>query len=108
MKSLVNRGLGVEGETSINLSRDLAGDDLQDLLAELNEETVKSGVDLLVDGAALILARSDGGVDEAGVFGLLGSSQNQGGVGGGILGLVLADGWILLESCQCVQIEDGS
>ena len=92
MKSLVNRGLGVERETSIDLSRDLAGDDVKDLLAELNEETVQGGVDLLVESDTLLLAGSDGGVDEAGVFGLLGSSQDQGGVGGGILGLVLADG----------------
>ena len=92
MKSLVNRGLGVERETSIDLSGNLAGDDIKDLLAELNEETVEGGVDLLVESDTLLLAGSDGGVDEAGVFGLLGSSQDQGGVGGGILRLVLVDG----------------
>lgn len=76
MKSLVNRGLGVERETSIDLSGNLAGDDIKDLLAELNEETVEGGVDLLVESDTLLLAGSDGGVDEAGVFGLLGSSQD--------------------------------
>lgn len=92
MKGLVNRGLGVERETSIDLSGDLAGDDIKDLLAELNEETVQGGVDLLVKSDALLLAGSDGGVDEAGVLGLLGGSQDQRGVGGGILRLVLVDG----------------
>lgn len=92
MKGLVNRGLGVERETSIDLSGDLAGDDIKDLLAELNEETVQGGVDLLVKSDTLLLAGSDGGVDEAGVLGLLGGSQDQRGVGGGILRLVLVDG----------------
>ena len=92
MKGLVNRGLGVERETSIDLSGDLAGDDIKDLLAELNEETVQGGVDLLVKRDTLLLAGSDGGVDEAGVLGLLGGSQDQRGVGGGILRLVLVDG----------------
>ena len=92
MKGLVNRGLGVERETSIDLSGDLAGDDIKDLLAELNEETVQGGVDLLVKSDALLLAGSDGGVDEAGVLGLLGGSEDQRGVGGGILRLVLVDG----------------
>ena len=58
MKSLVNRGLGVERETSIDLSGDLAGDDIKDLLAELNEETVQGGVDLLVKSDTLLLAGS--------------------------------------------------
>ena len=92
-ESLVNGGLGVEGEAGIDLGRDLAGDDLKDLLAELNQETVKGGVDLEVDGATLLLAVGNGLVDESGILGLLGSREDQGGVGGGILGLVLADGY---------------
>lgn len=40
----------------------------------------------------LLLALLDGGLNQAGVFGLLGSGQDEGGVGGGILRLVLADG----------------
>lgn len=39
---------------------------------------------------------SNGSVDECGVLGLLGGSQDQGGVGGSILGLVLADSCVLL------------
>lgn len=92
MQSLVNGGLGVKGEPGVDLSRDLAGDDLEDLLAELDEETLEGSVDLLIDGLALLLTVGNSGVDEGGVLGLLGSGQDQGGVGGGILGLVLADG----------------
>ena len=53
VQSLVDRGLGVEGETGIDLSGDLARDDFENLLAEFDEETVQSGIDLLVDGLAL-------------------------------------------------------
>lgn len=55
MEGLVDGSLRVEREASINLSGDLSGDDLEDLLAELNQETVKGGVDLLVDVAALFI-----------------------------------------------------
>lgn len=48
-------------------------------------------LDLVVDTLALGLAVGNGGVDQGGILGLLGSGQDQGGVGGGILGLVLAD-----------------
>lgn len=41
----------------------------------------------------MLLAVLDSGVDQFGVFGLLGSREDQGGVGSGILGLVLANGW---------------
>ena len=110
VQGLVDRGLGVEGEAGVDLGGDLAGDDLQDLLAELDEKVIQGGVDLFVEGFALdfvsmmgndgalkietylLLALLDGGVDQAGIFGLLGRGQDEGGVGGGILGLVLADG----------------
>ena len=49
MESLLDRALDVEGETSVNLSGDFAGNDLEDLLAELDEKTVEGRVDLLVD-----------------------------------------------------------
>ena len=91
LKGLVDGALGVEGQLGIDLSRDLTGNDLQDLLAELNQETVQSGLNLLIDGLALSLTVGNGGIDQSSVLRLLGSSQDQGGVGGGILGLVLAD-----------------
>jgi hypothetical protein len=92
MQSLVDRALGVEGQLGIDLGRDLAGDDLQDLATELNQQTVEGGLDLLVDGLALLLAVDHGRIDQSGVLGLLGGGQDEGGVGRGILGLVLADG----------------
>lgn len=92
LKGLVDGALGVEGQLGVDLGRDLAGDDLQDLLAELDQEAVESVLDLLIKGRALLLAVGNSGIDQGGVLGLLGSSQDQGGVGSGILGLVLADG----------------
>lgn len=92
VEGLVNGGLGVEREAGIDLSGDLAGDDLEDLLAELDKQTVEGGIDLLVESLALSLTLGDGGIDEAGVLGLLGGGEDQGGVGGGILRLVLANG----------------
>jgi hypothetical protein len=53
VQGLVNGGLGVKGEASVDLGGDLAGNDLKNLLAELNEKTVEGGVDLLVNGATL-------------------------------------------------------
>lgn len=91
-EGLVNGGLCVEGETGVDLSGDLAGDNVQDLLAELDEEVVEGGIDLVVDVVAVLLAPRNGGVNELCVLGLLGGRENQGGVGGRILGLVLVDG----------------
>lgn len=98
MEGLVDRGLCAERESGIDLGGDLAGDDLEDLLAELDEEVVKSRVDLLGDGTALRLGLGDRSVEERGVLGLLGRGEDQGRVGGGILRLVLADG------CRIVSI----
>jgi hypothetical protein len=92
VERLVNGLLGAEGESGIDLSRNLAGDDLEDLLAELDEEVVERRVDLLLDRATLRLGLGHRGIQERGVLGLLGGGQDQGGVCGRILGLVLADG----------------
>lgn len=53
VQGLVNGGLGVKGEASIDLGGDLSGNDLKNLLAELDEKTVESGIDLFVNGATL-------------------------------------------------------
>ena len=58
-----------------------------------DEETVEGVVDLGVDVTTLLLGVGDGDVHQGSVLGLLGSGQDEGGVGGGILGLVLANGW---------------
>jgi len=93
VESLVHRSLGVEGEGGVNLSRHLTGNNLENLGAELDEQVVESRLDLLVDVLALLLlGLSDGGVDQRGILVLLGSSQDQGRVGRGILRLVLANG----------------
>jgi hypothetical protein len=91
VQSLVNRGLGVEGKPGVNLCGNLAGDDLEDLLAELDEETVEGSIDLLLLGATVLLSIVDGLVDQLGIVGLLGRGQDERRVGGGILGLVLGD-----------------
>jgi hypothetical protein len=92
VQSLLNGLLGVERESSVDLSGDLSRDDLEDLLAELDEETVERRVDLVVDVcAAVLLAVCDGDVGELGVLLLLRGGEDQGWVGGGILRLILAN-----------------
>ena len=60
---LLNGGLLVERETGVDLSRDTAGDDLEDLGTESNEETVSGKVELLGLVRSLLLGVLDGNVD---------------------------------------------
>ena len=53
VKSLVNGSLGIKGEASIDFGRDFARNDLEDLLAELDQKTIEGGVNLLVEVFAL-------------------------------------------------------
>lgn len=92
MKGLVDGLLGVEGESSVHLGGDLAGDDGENLTAELDQQAVESVVDLALDVATLSLAVGDGSIYQLGVLGLLGGGQDERRVGGGILRLVLANG----------------
>jgi hypothetical protein len=110
-EGLLNGDLLVEGEAGVDLSGDLAGDNLQDLGTETDEQVVKGHVDLLGDILAVLLAVGDSLVDELGVLGLLGGGEDEGRVGGGILRLVLANGGevtgvaddgLSCESCQCL------
>lgn len=92
MQGLVNGALDGERVVSINLGGDTSWDDGEDLLSELDEKTVKSSINLAVDvRSAVLLSVSDGNIDKLGVLRLLGRSEDQGGVGGGILRLVLGD-----------------
>jgi hypothetical protein len=99
VKSLLDGSLGVEREASIDLGGDLAGNDGENLTAELDQETVEGVVDLRVEVATLALAVGNGVVNQLGILGLLGSSQDERGVGGGILGLVLGDGYEEVSLC---------
>jgi hypothetical protein len=110
-EGLLNGDLLVEGEAGVDLSGDLAGDNLQDLGTEADEQVVKGHVDLLSDVLAVLLAVGDSLVDELGVLGLLGGGEDEGRVGGGILRLVLANGGevtgvaddgLSCENCQCL------
>lgn len=94
VQGLVDAGRGIEGDVGVDLSRNPAGDDLEDLTAELNEQVFESCIRLLVDSLAILLARGDGRIDQADVFWLLGSGQNQGRVGSGIMGLIFAEGFL--------------
>jgi hypothetical protein len=91
VKSLVNRGLLVEGETGINFGGDLSWNDGENFLSELDEESVKGSIDLRIDVITVFLSVSNGGIDQMSVFWLLGSSKDERWVGGGILWLVLGD-----------------
>lgn len=71
MQGLVHTLLSAEGESSIDFCRDLAGNDLEDLGAELHKEVIKGGVDLLVNVLAMVLAILDRLVDERSVLRLL-------------------------------------
>lgn len=93
LEGLVDGSLGVKGELGVNLGGDTAGNDLENLLAKLDEEAVEGVVNLSVDVTALGLGVGDGIVNQLGVLGLLGSGEDERRVGGGILGLVLVDGW---------------
>jgi hypothetical protein len=110
VEGLVDRGLGVKGEPGVDLGGDLAGNNLENLLAELDQQAVEGIVDLLLNVAALLLGVVDGDVYQLGVLGLLGGGQDEGGVGGGILGLVLGDGCAVLSMSAVLfasEIESG-
>ena len=92
MKGLLDTLLGGEGESRIDLGRDLSGNNLQDLAAELHKEVIQCGIDLIIEVLSVLPAILDSGIDELGVFGLLGRSEDQRWVGGGILRLVLGNG----------------
>lgn len=55
MEGLIHTSLDIKREAGIDLSRDLTRNDLEDLLAELNQETVQGGIDLGVNVLASLL-----------------------------------------------------
>lgn len=92
VKGLSDGAVNVKGEASVDLGRDAAGNNGENLLAKLDEESVEGGVDLVILVLAVLLAVFDGEVDELCVLLLLGGSEDEGGVGGGVLRLVLGNG----------------
>jgi hypothetical protein len=84
VQGLVNGSLLVERQRGIDLGGNLAGDDLEDLLAELDQQHVHGSLNLAVDVTTVLLTELDGGIDELGVLGLLGSSEDQRGVRRGL------------------------
>lgn len=93
MESLVDRALGVEGESSINLCGNLSRNDVQDLLSELDEKTIESCINLVINVLAVLFSVCDSDVHQLCVLWLLRRSKDEGWVGGSILWLVLSDGW---------------
>jgi len=92
VQRLLNGRSSVKREPCINFRRHLARDDLQDLLSELHKQSIEGSLDLLVKAAADLLALLNRSVNQLRVVGLLGGSEDEGWVGGGILRLVLCDG----------------
>lgn len=92
LKGLLDGGILVKGDASINLGRDTARDNLQDLRAKLDKENVQSSLSLLGKRARAGLDGSNSVVNEGSVLSLLRGGKDEGRVGGGILGLVLGDG----------------
>ncbi len=93
LQGLVNGGLRVEREAGVDLGRDLAGDYLKDIAAELDEESVEGILNLVVEIASLLLGEVDSGIYQLAIFGLLGGGEDERRVCGGILRLVLSDAW---------------
>ena len=53
VESFVDGGFDVKGESGIDFCGDLAGNNLQDLFAEFDEEAIEGCVDFLIDVFAL-------------------------------------------------------
>ena len=92
VQSLVNASLLIERESSIDLRGNLSRDDSQNLLSELNEKTIESGVGLLLDVLSVIFAVCHSGVYQFGILGFFGGGENEGRVSCSILGLVFGNG----------------
>ena len=92
MKSFRDGSIGVERESGVDLGGNFAGNNLQDLLAELDKQAVESCVNLIIVILAVFAAVGNGGIDELGVFGLLRGSEDKRRVGSSILGLVFGNG----------------
>ena len=71
VKSLFDGSFGVEREPSIDLSGDFAWNDLQNFLAELDEEIVEGSINLVISVLAMGLSVFYRRIDKLGILGLL-------------------------------------
>ena len=67
----------VEGQTCVDFCRDATWDNGEDLLAEFDQETIKSGTGLSVEIATFGLAVLDSEVDELLIRGLVRGGENE-------------------------------
>ena len=67
----------VEGQTCVDLCRDTTWDKGEDLLAEFDEETIKSSVGLSVQVATFGFTVLDSEVDELLICGLVRGGENE-------------------------------
>jgi hypothetical protein len=92
MQCLLHGRLSIKTQLSINLCRHLPRNNLQDLLSELHKQRIECGLDFVIKGSIDFLSFLNSGINELCIFGFLGGCEDEGGVGGGILRLVLCDG----------------
>ena len=86
--------VGVVGEAGVDFGGDAARDDFKDLLAEGDGEFFEGECgDVMVGGfgAGGVAGLLEDAVDDGSVLGHTGGGGDEGGIGGGILGLVLLD-----------------
>lgn len=88
----MNGALFVEREPSIDYCRNLSGNDLENLLAKLNKESVESSVNLIVHYLSVLLSVNNGSINKLAVFRLLRCGEDKRRVGCSILWLVFCDG----------------
>ncbi len=77
----------------------LPGIILRIFAAELDEQAVEGGIDLLVNGGAVPLAYAMATSITLAYSGFLAGGQDEGRVGRGILGFVLGNGWTGVSAC---------
>jgi hypothetical protein len=91
MERLFHVGLLVKSEPRVDLRRDFAWYNAQDLVPKLHKQVVESGIGLLIEILSMTPAIRHCLIDELSVFGLLGCGENERRVGCRILWFVFGD-----------------
>ena len=92
MQRLLNASLDIKAHPRIHLCRHLARHNLENFATELYQQVIESGVDLLIDIIAVLLAIVARFIDQLRILGLLRCGEDERWVRRGILGFVFADG----------------